>query len=125
MKFFQDTAQPSEIYSFDDDVIVNSTSGVLSFVSAEGMQLHVPATLQRIADPVPAAPQPTVAYVPAAVVRQRLQDAELWGAVVGLMSDEQKLWFATLQFGIDPADQTVAALLQQVGADKSAILAPA
>lgn len=125
MKFFVDTAHPSEIYSFDDDVIVSSGNGMLSFTTADGRPINVPTTLQRCADPVePPPPAPEPLYVPAAVVRERLQTAELWGAVVGLMSEEQRLWFATLTQGVDPADENVARLLTQVGADVSTVLAP-
>jgi hypothetical protein len=70
----------------------------------------------------PAAPP---AYVPAGIIRQRLQQAGLWtAAVTALMSAPEKmLWFTTLEQGILPGDPIATPFLEAIGADPAAILA--
>lgn len=124
MQYFVDPAN-QQLYAFDDDVVVTATSTGLSFSTAKGVLLAIPATLKGATAPTPApAATPGPAYVPASVVRERLQAVGLWDAIVALMSDAQRLWFATLQIGIDPTDTTVATLLSAVGANPTNILGP-
>jgi hypothetical protein len=65
-------------------------------------------------------------YVPVALVRERLEAADLWNATaVALVSNPaMMLKVMTLKDGLDPTDPQVIELLQAVGADPEQILAP-
>lgn len=85
-----------------------------------------PAGWMVVAGVLTSAPETApIAYVPNWLVRERLQDAGKWDAAVAAMSPAQQIEFATLQLGIDPADETVIALLTDIGVpNPAAILGP-
>lgn len=124
MQHFKNTADGTP-FAFDDDVVVSVESGVYSFATAAGIPLtKLPTTLQPSdppSDPVPL--PPSIDYIPAWLVRERLETANLWDAAVAAMSTAQQLKFCSLQIGIDPADKTVIKLLTKVGTDPAVILA--
>jgi hypothetical protein len=69
-------------------------------------------------------PSSAPAYVPASLIRTRLQAAGKWDAAVAAMTPGQMAWFCTLELGVLPDDATALALLNGIGADPSVILAP-
>lgn len=71
-----------------------------------------------------AAPRPTARMIPVALVRERLEAAGRYDALVQRLTPAQVLKLATLREGVDPADPQVRGLLAAIGADPAAILAP-
>jgi hypothetical protein len=68
----------------------------------------------------------SVRYVPVPLARERLEAAGQWDALVTVLSaDMPKLVkLLTLRDGLNPADPEVLAVLDAIGADADAILAP-
>lgn len=89
----------------------------------DGVEMDMPPEMEAT---LPDVAPPTVAYIPVYIVRERLEAVGLWEATAtALASDPAKLLkVATLHEGIDPGDPEVGALLQAIGADPAAILAP-
>lgn len=75
--------------------------------------------------PPAAEPQPEpVRYVRVAVLRRRLQAAGKWEDAVNALTNAQLIWLVTLESGVDVTDPAVTGLLEAVGADVEATLAP-
>jgi hypothetical protein len=56
MQTFQDTAT-SQLWAFEDDVVVKEDNEVYSFITANGLMLNTPATLRPYTPPAPTAAQ--------------------------------------------------------------------
>ena len=97
--------------------------GVAEWSPPEGCTLeqHDTAPITEIAQPEDTTPY----FVPAYLVRQRLQAIGLWAAAAAALSanPEAMIWFATLEQGVIPDDPLALGLLAAIGADPAVIFA--
>lgn len=81
--------------------------------SMQNGQFQPPAPLEASSAP---------RYLPAPLLRERLEAQGKWDAVVGLLTIPQVLKLATLREGVAPDDADMLALLGAAGVDVNAVL---
>jgi hypothetical protein len=75
-------------------------------------------------------PPPGPTYIPAGILRERMEAAGKWDAMAAMLVDLMAtqpglvLKLLTLNEGVDPADPQARALIVAAGADPNVILAP-